>query len=312
MTMLALRTSVFSNAVSKLHAQKAKDLWPQFPLLPVTNGVHLPAWIAPELQTVFSTAIPGWQSEPHNPASWKKLNSLSPTTLWNTHQFLKQRLLDEVYARTGIRLEPEVLTVVWARRFATYKRPDLLFSDLERLKKLLFSTDRPIQIIVSGKSHPADLQGKEIIAHIEHLANYDLKHRAVFVDDYSISLAKFLVSGADVWLNTPIFGLEASGTSGMKAGANGVLQFTVPDGWAYEVNWTNIGFTLPEQQPETELYAILEKKIIPTFYSRSKEDLPEKWVRMMKESIMAIAPQFSSARMVTEYVDTMYIPALSK
>jgi starch phosphorylase len=312
MTMFALRTAVYSNAVSKLHAEKAKDLWPAYPLLPVTNGVHLPAWIAPEMQTVLNAAVPGWQADPENPLSWKKLQNLEPAVLWNTHTVLKERMLDEVYARTGIRLDPEVLTVVWARRFATYKRPDLLFSDLERLKGLLFSTDKPIQIIVSGKSHPADLQGKEIIAHIEHLANYDLKHRAVFVDDYSISLAKYLVAGADIWLNTPVFGLEASGTSGMKAGSNGVLQFTVPDGWAYEVNWNAIGFTLPKEQPESELYSILEKKIIPTYYSRNRAGIPEGWVTMMKGSMMTIAPRFSSARMVKEYVDTMYLPALAK
>lgn len=309
-TMLALRTSNLSNAVSKVHAQKARGEWPEYPLIPITNGVHLPAWIAGELQTVFNKVSPEWSVAPSNPANWRNIRKISNPELWSTHQHLKSAMLDEVYARSGIRLNENVLTVVWARRFATYKRPDLLFADLEKLKALLFNSDQPMQVIVAGKSHPQDGQGKEIIKHIESLANYELKHHAVFVDDYSISLAKFLVSGADVWLNTPIFGLEASGTSGMKAAANGVIQCTVPDGWANEVDWYGVGYSLPADKTETEIYPLFAKKILPTYYRKNAQGVPEAWVAMMKESIATIAPAFSSNRLVNDYVQKLYLPTL--
>lgn len=309
MTMLALRTSVRSNAVSRLHADKAVELWPDYKLLPVTNGVHLPAWIAPDLQALWQEYVPDWRPNASDGNAWRGVRRIPPERLWAIHQELKARMLKEVYARTGIKLEQNTLTVVWARRFATYKRPDLLFSDIEHLKKLLFSSDRPIQIIVSGKSHPADGQGKEIIAHIEHLANFDLKHRAVFVDDYSITLAKSLVAGADVWLNTPIFGLEASGTSGMKSAANGVIQFTTPDGWAHEIDWYGMGYTLPLDKAETEIYTLFEKKIIPTYYRHTAQGVPDLWVAMMKETIATVSPLFSSQRMVNDYIETMYFPS---
>ncbi len=311
MTMFAMRCSERANAVSKLHAEKAKDLWPEFPLQAVTNGVHLPAWIAPELQHLLDAAIPGWQDAAADPVFWKKVRSIPNEKLWQIHGQLKERMLEEVYARSGVRLDPDALTLVWARRFATYKRPDLLFNDIERLKKLLWNADRPVQVIVAGKSHPADLAGKQIIQHIEELGNYDLKHRAVFVDDYSISLARLLASGADVWLNTPIYGLEASGTSGMKAAANGVIQCTVPDGWAFEVSWKGLGYPLPIDKAEVEIYTVLEKMIVPTYYSRTPRGIPDIWVSMMKENIASIAPRFSSKRMVDQYVTDMYTPALS-
>ena len=306
MVMLALRMSYKANAVSKLHAKKAKDLWPSFKLEAITNGIHLPAWLAPEWQSLFDEAVPGWRTDAANNKLWQALRKVPAEKIWSTHMALKRKLLDKVYDETGTRLEEDVLTVVWARRFATYKRPDLLFSDIERLKSLVFSSDKPIQIIVSGKSHPADQQGKDIIAHIEYLANYDLKRRAVFVDDYSISLSRYLVAGADVWLNTPIFGLEASGTSGMKAASNGVVQFTTPDGWAWEVDWYGLGYALPINKAESEIYNLFEKKIIPTFYKQDSHLIPQLWVAMMRETILTVAPRFSSTRMVNDYVKTMY------
>jgi starch phosphorylase len=307
MTMLALRMARQSNAVSRLHADKAVNLWPDFRLLPVTNGVHLPQWLAPDLQALLTEYAPDWRRAASDPRAWKGVRRIPHLKMWETHMKLKAEMLLEIYNRTGVELDLGTLTVVWARRFASYKRPDLLFSDIERLKKLLFSSDRPIQIIVSGKSHPADGQGKAIIAHIENLANFELKHRAVFVDDYSISLAKKLVSGADVWLNTPIYGLEASGTSGMKASANGVIQFTTPDGWAHEVDWYGMGYALPLDKAETEIYTLFEKKIIPAYYRRDQQNIPELWVAMMQETIATVAPLFSSQRMVNDYIDRMYL-----
>lgn len=311
-TMFAMRCSTLANAVSKLHGQKAKDIWPDYNLMPITNGVHLPAWVAPELQALWDTTIPDWRTKTDTANSWNNLRKLPEKELWQIHRELKGKMLDEVYNREGIRLDEEALTVVWARRFATYKRPDLLFSDLERLKKLVFDDDKPIQIIVAGKSHPADSQGKQIIEHIEYLSNYQLKRRAIFIDDYSINLAKLLVSGADVWLNTPVFGLEASGTSGMKASANGVIQFTVPDGWAYEVDWYGLGYTLPIEKAETEIYNLFENKIIPTYYRANNNNIPELWVSMMKETIINISPYFSSTRMVNQYIKDLYLPCLNK
>lgn len=312
MTMSAMRSASMSNAVSRLHAQKARDIWPDYRLLPITNGVHLPMWVTPELQQIWDEHMPNWRTQTDDIKVWKKLRNLPAPILWQVHREMKGRLLDEVYAREGIRLDEDTLTVVWARRFATYKRPDMLFADLERLKQLVFNEERPIQIIVAGKSHPADEQGKQIIGHIEYLSNYQLKRRAVFIDDYSISLAKYLVAGADVWLNTPVFGLEASGTSGMKASANGVIQFTVPDGWAYEVDWYGLGYTLPIHKAESEIYNLFEKKICPSYYRRNANGIPELWVSMMRETIINISPYFSSARMVKEYVEKMYHPCIDK
>lgn len=307
MVMLAMRMSYKSNAVSKLHADKARDLWPNYKLHPVTNGVFLPAWIAPEWQKLFKQYFPDWKERMDDHRAWRSLSKIPAEDVWKTHMDLKKKLLDEVYKREGIQLDPDVLTVVWARRFATYKRPDLLFQDIDRLKKLVFDSERPIQIIVAGKSHPADQQGKDILAHIEYLSNYDLKRRAIFVDDYSITLAKYLVAGADVWLNTPIFGLEASGTSGMKAASNGVVQFTTPDGWAWEVDWYGLGYTLPVHKAERQIYNLFEKKIIPTFYKQDKAGIPRLWVEMMKETIVTVAPRFSATRMVHDYVKSMYM-----
>lgn len=306
MTMLALRMSRKANAVSKVHAKEARKIWPEYGLHAITNGVHMPQWIAPELQEVLDQYVPTWRTNTADPKAWKDLRKVPAKVLWETHMQLKNKLLQHIYDTDGITLDPNVLTVVWARRFATYKRPDLLFNDIERLKKLLFSSKRPIQVIVAGKAHPADTQGKQIIEHIEYLANYNLKRHAIFIDDYSIDLAKKLVAGADVWLNTPIFGLEASGTSGMKASANGAVQFTTPDGWAWEVDWYGIGYKLPIHKAETHIYGLFENKIAPVYYHRDKQDIPELWVSMMKETIATVAPQFSSTRMVNQYVDDMY------
>jgi glycogen phosphorylase len=208
--------------------------------------------------------------------------------------------------RTGVQLDERALTIIWARRFTGYKRPDLLFNNINRLKKVIFRSDRPIQIIVSGKAHPADTQGKEMIKRIKELTVGEFEGKIVYVEDYSISLARLLVSGADVWLNTPIHGLEASGTSGMKAAANGVVQLTVSDGWAHEVDWYGMGFVLPPKGAEHAIYDLLERKVIPTFFRRTGGDIPDLWVAMMQETIATVAPNYSATRMVEEYVAQLY------
>ncbi len=308
MTMLALRMAGVSTAVSRLHAEKALSIWPQYPLVPITNGVFLPAWIAPELQELYAEYAPEWRPEAADPKVWRGVRRMPHERLWEIHTVLKRRMLAEVELRTGVQLEERALTIVWARRFATYKRPDLLFADLNRLKAFIFRSDRPIQIIVAGKAHPADIEGKEIIQHIEELATHELEGKVVFLEDYSISLARLLVSGADVWLNTPIFGLEASGTSGMKASANGVVQVTISDGWAHEVDWYGMGYELPAEGAEKAIYSIFEKKVIPTFFRRNHQDVPELWVAMMLETVASVAPAYSSARMVGDYIRELYTP----
>ncbi len=311
MTQLALRMAKHSNAVSKLHAEKALEIWPEYHFESVTNGVHLPAWMAAEWQEVLHETRPDWAQDIKDANLWKAVRKLTPERIWHIHQILKVRMLDEVYARTGVQLDHDVLTVTWARRFATYKRPDMLFSDLDRLQELLFNEERPMQVLIAGKSHPADGQGKEIIAKIERLAEYQTKHRVVMVEDYSITLSRLLVSGSDVWLNTPIFGKEASGTSGMKAAANGVLQCTVPDGWAWEVDWSGLGFSLPSEDTENGLYRMLAEQVIPLYYKQDARGIPELWTQMMRETIAELAPQFSSERMVLDYHNKLYCPTIS-
>ncbi|HSI20984.1 MAG TPA: alpha-glucan family phosphorylase [Verrucomicrobiae bacterium] len=306
MTMLALRMAGVSTAVSRLHAEKALSLWPHHPLVPITNGVFLPGWIAPELQKLYAEFAPEWRPNAADPKVWRGVRRMPHERLWEVHMTLKRRMLAEVELRTGMQMDERALTIVWARRFATYKRPDLLFSDLNRLKKFIFRSDRPIQIIVAGKAHPADTQGKEIIQKIEDLALTELQGKVVFLEDYSISLSRLLVSGADIWLNTPVFGLEASGTSGMKASANGVVQVTVSDGWAHEVDWYGMGYELPAEGAEKAIYSILERKAIPTFFRRNHDDVPELWVAMMLETIASVSPAYSSARMVHDYTRELY------
>lgn len=306
MTMLALGMAKRSNAVSKLHAKKAAEIWPSSKFIGITNGVYLPSWVAPQWQHLWDKYIPNWRAQADDRSLWKNITSISNKEIWDTHQQLKKEMLHEVAARTGVQLDLNTLTVVWARRFASYKRPDLLFTDLEKLKNLLYHSERPLQIIIAGKSHPADIGSKQILEHISDLAQDNFHNRVVFVEDYSISLSKYLVSGADVWLNTPIFGLEASGTSGMKAAANGVIQFTVPDGWAYEVDWLGLGYTLPIERAEEEIYPILEKKILPAYYRHGTSELPDAWITMMKRSISVISPRFSSARLLHEYYQYLY------
>jgi glycogen phosphorylase len=306
MTMLALRCAGVSTAVSRLHAEKARSIWPTHPLTPITNGVFLPGWVAPEMQKIFDVHSPAWRTETSTEASWGGIRRMPHAELWHTHCALKRRLLAEIEVRTGVTLEERALTIVWARRFTAYKRPDLLFNDLDRLKKVVLRSDRPIQIIVAGKAHPADIEGKEILKRVKDLTLGEFQGKIVFVEDYSITLARLLVAGADIWLNTPIHGLEASGTSGMKAASNGAIQVTVSDGWANEVDWYGMGFVLPAKGAEHSIYELLERKVIPSFFRRTREDIPDLWVAMMQETIATVAPNYSATRMVEDYITQLY------
>ena len=300
LTPLALRLSAAANAVSELHGEVARDMWAT--LWPgeaaqighVTNGVHLGTWLAPELDRLLRTV--GVRPEaPPDEGNWDAVYELDPGELWRVHETLKERLA----GRTGF--DPERLTIGFARRFATYKRAGLVFSDLERLLRL------PVQIVVAGKAHPQDAAGKDVMQRIVELSHNPRVHgRVVFLENYDLELARVIIPGCDIWLNTPRRPYEASGTSGMKAAVNGVPNLSVLDGWWAEAYSPEVGWALDGTSDEADaeqLYRVLEREVVPTFGDR------DAWVRIMKSSIAQLAPRFSMERAVIEYVERYYLPA---
>ena len=300
LTPLALRLSAAANAVSELHGEVARDMWAT--LWPgeaaqighVTNGVHLGTWLAPELDRLLRTV--GVRPEaPPDEGNWDAVYELDPGELWRVHETLKERLA----GRTGF--DPERLTIGFARRFATYKRAGLVFSDLERLLRL------PVQIVVAGKAHPQDAAGKDVMQRIVELSHNPRVHgRVVFLENYDLELARVIIPGCDIWLNTPRRPYEASGTSGMKAAVNGVPNLSVLDGWWAEAYSPEVGWALDGASDEADaeqLYRVLEREVVPTFGDR------DAWVRIMKSSIAQLAPRFSMERAVIEYVERYYLPA---
>jgi starch phosphorylase len=348
MTAFALRMSGYHNGVSKRHGEVARRMWQGlWPDLPeekrpidyVTNGVHVPTWIEPKMELLFNRYLgPTWLSDHDNPAVWELIDEIPDEELWKTHYWLKIKLIDAIRERArqrwvgeranpslliakGTLLDPSVLTIGFARRFATYKRADLIFYDLERLKKLLGDRWRPIQIIFAGKAHPADDPAKRILQRIFNAArDPEMGGRIAFVEDYGEHLAQYLVHGVDVWLNNPLPPLEASGTSGMKAALNGVPQLSIMDGWWLEGFNGKNGWAFGEgevsgnrdQSDAEAIYGILESEVIPLYYKVSEDGVPHDWVKVMKESIKSSAPRFSARRMVKEYVEKFYVPALQK
>jgi glycogen phosphorylase len=303
LTPLALRLSAAANAVSELHGEVAREMWAS--LWPgeapqighVTNGVHLGTWLAPELDELLRTV--GVRPEaPPDEGGWESVRELDAGALWSTHATLKGRLS----VLTG--LDADRLTIGFARRFATYKRAGLVFSDLERLLAL------PLQIVVAGKAHPQDVEGKDMMQRIVELSRAPaLAGRVVFLEDYDIALAQAIIPGCDVWLNTPRRPHEASGTSGMKAAVNGVLNLSVLDGWWAEAYDPAVGWALDGVSDEADaeqLYRVLEEQVVPTFAIR------EDWARMMKSSIAQLAPRFSMQRAVIEYTERYYLPAAGR
>jgi alpha-glucan phosphorylase-like protein len=231
--------------------------------------------------------------------------SLTKFQVWGEHNRRKRILEREVVERTGIGYDTNRLVIGWARRISAYKRLNLLFSDIKRLEKIVKQSDREVQILIAGKAHPGDQVAKE---HIQEVINYmkkELFGHAIYVHNYDLDLAFKLISGCDIWLNTPEYGQEASGTSGMKAASNGVLNFTVTDGWAAEVDWSNKGWTIDKDDSANCIYTKLETEIIPKYYNRSNEGLPEDWINMMKESIQ-MSRQYSTTRMLKQYQEELY------
>ncbi|HZE29521.1 MAG TPA: alpha-glucan family phosphorylase [Gaiellaceae bacterium] len=320
LTPFALRTSQYANAVSELHGSVSREMWhglwpearvDQVPITSVTNGVHQRTWISGELEVLLGDTDP----------QFERARDLSADDLWSAHRSAKERLLRFVSTTRGVReLDPDVLTIGFARRFATYKRASLLFSSPERLARLLADSERPIQVLVAGKAHPADEEGKDLIQLVVDFAREPTAAgRVVFLEDYEMTLARRLVQGVDVWLNTPRRPFEASGTSGMKAALNGVLNCSILDGWWAEAYSPTYGFAIETLDGATEaeqdeadaaaLYAVLQEQVLPAYYERDEAGLPQRWIALMRESIAELGPRFGTARMAAEYVERLYLPA---
>ncbi len=295
LTPLALRLSAHANGVSELHGEVAREMWEELklPIDAITNGVHLGTWLAPELAELVRAA--GVHPEaPPAAANWPAARNVDPEALRVTHAALRRRLTD----RAG--LDPELLTIGFARRFATYKRAALVYSDLARLLAL------PVQFVVAGKAHPQDAPGKDVMQEIVSLSHGAAEGRIVFLEDYDIDLARAIIPGCDVWLNTPRRPYEASGTSGMKAAVNGVLNLSVLDGWWAEAYEPSYGWAIDGASDEADaeqLYTLLENEVVPRFEAR------DAWLEMMKASIAELAPRFSMQRTVIEYAERYYVPA---
>ncbi len=346
MTALALRMSGYRNAVSKRHGDVSRrtwcGLWPDLPedatpIDHVTNGVHVPTWIEPRMELLFNTYLgPNWVAQHDDPTTWQKVDEIPDDELWRTHYWLKMKLVNTIreYARrrwTGDRanpfiaiaggtlLDPAVLTLGFARRFAPYKRAHLIFQDVERLKRLVNDRWRPIQIIFAGKAHPTNDDAKLILQRVFSAArNPEFGGRIAFVEDYNEQLAQYMVHGVDVWLNNPLPPMEACGTSGMKAALNGVPHLSIVDGWWVEGFTGRNGWAFGEDRAGEDrdrsdaeaLYGILEREVVPLYYDAADDGVPRAWVRLMKEVLKSNAARFSTRRMVKEYTQKFYLTAL--
>ena len=347
MGILALKNAGKKNGVSKLHGAVSRELfgevWPNIaanesPIGYVTNGIHTCSWLAQNLKELYNEyLIPYWQDNMQKDDVWKQIKDIPNEKLWNEHQARKMKMLKMVKENTTERLKrvgipyeeikeitskinPNALTIGFARRFATYKRATLIFKDLERITQILNDSERPIQLIFAGKAHPLDKVGQDLIKYINELSmKPQFKGKIFVLENYNIGMSRYLISGCDVWLNNPRRPMEASGTSGQKASVNGVINFSVLDGWWAEGydqtnGWTigtNAEFTSYEEQDLADsesLYNTLENKIIPLYYENREENIPNNWVEIMKNSIITTGGKYSTQRMVIDYTNKMYIP----
>ncbi len=339
-TVLALKLAGRTNGVARLHGEVSRSmfssLWPDRPVedVPidhVTNGVHPTSWTGPEIAALLDAYVPGWRRGT-DPAAWKLLREVDREVLWQARTRARGRLIEAVRARTAVRaartgvsaggegLDPEALTIGFARRFATYKRGSLMLRDLDKLGAILGDDDRPVQILVAGKAHPADRDGQGVLRHlVDTSADPRLKGRLVFIEGYDLELGGLLTSGCDVWLNTPLRPKEASGTSGMKSAMNGGLNLSVLDGWWDEavsdqgpLAEEGIGWSIGDRSPVTdpgardaadaeELYRLLTEEVVPTFHERDTAGLPRRWLTMALDAIVLLSPVYSTHRMVHDY-----------
>ncbi|MCP4293794.1 MAG: glycosyltransferase family 1 protein [bacterium] len=349
MTVLALRLSRNANGVSELHGHVSRDMWKnlwpgvpteEVPIAHVTNGIHTRSWLCSEIARLYDRYLgPRWHEEPTNKTIWDRVELIPDAELWRSHERMRERLVGFIRGRMHKQalkrgshratieaasevLDPEALTIGFARRFATYKRAAMILRDPARLSQILNDPERPVQLIFAGKAHPMDQPGKELIRQLVHLAEEEgFRHRIVFVEDYNIEVARYMVQGVDMWLNTPRRPLEASGTSGMKVPPNGGINLSIPDGWWCEGYEPGNGWTIgggetfedevyQDEVESTALYDLLENEIVPIFYDRSSDDVPREWTRIMKNSMRTVNAEFNTNRMVEEYTQRFYVPAL--
>lgn len=350
MGILALKIAGKKNGVSRLHESVSRelfsDVWPDIapqesPITYVTNGVHTCSWLAPNLKELYNKYLePYWQDRIYSDETWKKIDKIPDEELWEAHKQRKVKLLklvrDNVTSRlknNGVHYEtireivsglnPDALTIGFARRFATYKRATLIFKDLERITQILNDTNRPVQIIFAGKAHPADKEGQDLIKYIHEISLMpQFKGKIFLLENYNINVARHLVSGVDVWLNNPRRPMEASGTSGEKASVNGIVNFSILDGWWAEGYNTKNGWSIGTNQEyysyeeqdladSESIYRTLEDKIIPAYYNKNEKSISETWIRLMKNSIMSTGGKYSTARMLVDYTEKLYMPLLN-
>ncbi len=350
MGILALKIAGKKNGVSRLHESVSRelfsDVWPDIapqesPITYVTNGVHTCSWLAPNLKELYNQYLePYWQDRIYSDETWKRIDKIPDEELWEAHKQRKVKLLklvrDNVTSRlknNGVHYEtireivsglnPDALTIGFARRFATYKRATLIFKDLERITQILNDTNRPVQIIFAGKAHPADKEGQDLIKYIHEISLMpQFKGKIFLLENYNINVARHLVSGVDVWLNNPRRPMEASGTSGEKASVNGIVNFSILDGWWAEGYNTKNGWSIGTNQEyysyeeqdladSESIYRTLEDKIIPAYYNKNEKSISETWIRLMKNSIMSTGGKYSTARMLVDYTEKLYMPLLN-
>jgi starch phosphorylase len=351
MTKLALSLSGRANGVSELHGEVSRRMWSgmwpnrtaeEVPIGHVTNGVHLSSWTGEAMHRLYRKYIsPDWVARQDDPLLWARVEEVPDDELWESHVYLKRKMFSIIRERarqdritraappeqllaSGIFLDPDALVIGFARRFATYKRANLIFQDMDRLRRLIHDPYRPVQVIFAGKAHPADDPGKLMLQQIYNYArDPEFGGRISFVEDYDMHIARYLVQGVDVWLNTPRKPNEASGTSGMKAAFNGVLNLSVLDGWWAEAYNGRNGWAIApgveyddvqkQDWADAEaLYTVLEEEVVPLFYQRDHDYIPRGWIAMMREAIRTVGPQYSTRRMVKEYTERYYAPTLKE
>ncbi len=347
MGILALKIAGKKNGVSKLHGAVSRelfgDVWPNIaanesPITHVTNGIHTCSWLAPNLKKIYNKYLtPYWQDSIQIDDTWKKIENIPNSELWGEHIARKEKLFELVkqnmtsYMRSNgksyeeindivSKLNPNALTIGFARRFATYKRATLIFRDLERITQILNNSDKPVQIIFAGKAHPADKEGQDLLRYIYEISmKPQFKGKVFVLENYNIGIARYLVSGVDVWLNNPRRPMEASGTSGQKASVNGVINFSVLDGWWAEGYNSKNGWTIgtndeydsyeiQDNADSSSMYNTLENKIIPIYYDKDKNGISEKWMQIMKNSIISTGGRYSTSRMLCDYTNNLYMP----
>ena len=347
MGILALKIAGKKNGVSKLHGAVSRelfsDVWPNIaanesPIGYVTNGIHTCSWLAPKLKELYNKYLtPYWQDNMHQDYIWEKIKNIPDDKLWSVHVERKRKLINLVKENTTERLRrsgysyeeineivsklnPDALTIGFARRFATYKRATLIFKDIERMTQIMNNAGRPVQLIFAGKAHPVDKEGQDLIKYIHEVSMMpQFKGKIFLLENYNIAMSRYLVSGVDVWLNNPRRPMEASGTSGQKASVNGVINFSVLDGWWAEGYTQDNGWTIgtnaeydsyeaQDMADSQSMYHTLEEKIIPTYYNRDRSGISKRWMELMKNSIITTGGKYSTARMLVDYTNQFYIP----